>query len=54
VVAPIAADAGIDEQGQELAAFDQLGIRARLVILDVEQEPSLAEDVAEELCDAGG
>src|SRR5262245_23741403 len=39
------ADSRIDEQREQLAAFDQLGVGARLVRLDVEQEPSLAQDV---------
>src|SRR5262245_36204313 len=39
------ADPGIDEQREELAALDQLGIGTRLVHLDVEQEPALPEDL---------
>src|SRR5258705_107327 len=46
VIALTRADAGIDEHGQELSAFDKLGVIAHLVSLDVEQEPTVAEDVA--------
>src|SRR5581483_6997658 len=41
-----AADLGIDVHGQQLAAFDQLGVAAYLVRLHVEQEPAVAENVA--------
>src|SRR5262245_36773862 len=39
------ADSGIDEQRKQLAPFDQLRVGARLVRLDVEQEPSFAQDM---------
>src|SRR5205807_4898342 len=38
-------DVGVDEQREKLTALDQLSVGARLVGLDVEQEPSGSQDV---------
>jgi len=43
---PVVADARIDEQGEKLTAFHQLGVAVLLVGLDVEQEPAATQNVA--------
>ena len=45
LVVPGSSDARVDEQREELPPFDQLGIAARLVNLNIQQEPPWPEDV---------
>src|SRR6185369_3063252 len=45
VVARRPADTRIDEEREELTSLDELRVGARLVRLDVEQEPAVAQDV---------